>query len=253
MKINRTAQRTVEILKLTSENASGISLEDICTKLDMPKTSAYDIVTTLVHTGVMQVSKKEKQLYTIGLLSYQIGVAYTNHLDLVTVIEPVLGAFAKVSKKTIFFGVESQYELVYLCKFEPETPIITTATVGSKNPMYCTSLGKAILSAMSEGELKEMMRHFKFNKRTKWTIDSKEALLSDLKTVRKVGYALDNRELEEHMLCIGSPVYGNTGSVIGAISASGLYREDEDYHEFGLEILEKAQEVSRLLGYMKAE
>ena len=47
MKLNRTTLRTVEILKLVSKKTDGITLDEICAKLDMPKTSAYDID----HTG----------------------------------------------------------------------------------------------------------------------------------------------------------------------------------------------------------
>ena len=40
MKLNRTTLRTVEILKLVSKKPDGITLDEICAKLDMPKTSA---------------------------------------------------------------------------------------------------------------------------------------------------------------------------------------------------------------------
>ena len=55
MKLNRTTQRTVEILKLVSKNPEGITLDEICGKLDLPKTSAYDIVTTLSEMGMVNV------------------------------------------------------------------------------------------------------------------------------------------------------------------------------------------------------
>lgn len=67
MKLNRTTLRTVEILKLVSKKTDGITLDEICAKLDMPKTSAYDIVTTLVQTGMIHVAREQKQRYTIGL------------------------------------------------------------------------------------------------------------------------------------------------------------------------------------------
>ena len=150
MKLNRTTQRTVEILKLVSKNPDGITLDDICEKLSLPKTSAYDIVTTLAEMGMVNVTKGQKQTYTIGLTAYRIGINYTNNLDFIGIIEPELKAFSKEVGKTVFFGVRSDHEVVYICKFEPENPIITTATVGTKNPMYCTSLGKAILAYSDE-------------------------------------------------------------------------------------------------------
>ena len=43
MKLNRTTQRTVEILKLISKKPEGITLDEICDTIGLPKTSAYDI------------------------------------------------------------------------------------------------------------------------------------------------------------------------------------------------------------------
>lgn len=250
MKLNRTTQRTVEILKLVSKNPGGITLDDICEKMGLPKTSAYDIVTTLAEMGMVNVDRGQRQRYTIGLTAYRIGINYTNNLDFISVIEPELKAFAKEVGKTVFFGVRSDHEVVYICKAEPETPIITTATVGTKNPMYCTSLGKAILAYSDEETRTQVMNRIKFRKNTEKTILDKESLSAELEKVRAQGYALDEREMEDHMECVGSPVFGSDGSVIGAISVSSLYKPTEDYEHLGKLVLEKSREVSKLLGFI---
>ena len=111
MKLNRTTMRTVDILKLVSKNPDGITLDGICEKLELPKTSAYDIVTTLVEMGMVNVTRGQKQTYTIGLTAYRIGINYTNNLDFIGIIEPELKAFAKNVGKTVFFGVRSDHEV----------------------------------------------------------------------------------------------------------------------------------------------
>ena len=140
MKLNRTTQRTIEILELISQKPEGASLDELCDRLELPKTSAYDIVTTLEALGMVQISWGQKKRYTIGLTAYRIGINYTNNLNIMNIMEPELKKFAHEIGKTVFFGVRSDIEVVYICKFEPENPIITTATVGSRIPMYCTSL-----------------------------------------------------------------------------------------------------------------
>ena len=59
MKLNRTTLRTVDILKLVSKRPDGITLDEICERLELPKTSAYDIVTTLVQTGMIHVAREQ--------------------------------------------------------------------------------------------------------------------------------------------------------------------------------------------------
>lgn len=250
MKLNRTTQRTVEILKLVSKNPEGITLDDICEQLSLPKTSAYDIITTLVEMGMANVQKGQKQTYTIGLTAYRIGINYTNNLDFLGVIEPELKAFSREVGKTVFFGVRSDHEVVYICKFEPENPIITTATVGTKNPMYCTSLGKAILAYTDEGTRQQVTSRITFRRKTDNTIMTLEALERELNRVKSQGYALDAREMEDHMECAGAPVFGPDNSVMGAISVSSLYKPGEDYEALGRLVSKKAEEVSRLLGFL---
>lgn len=250
MKLNRTTQRTVEILKLISKKPEGITLDEICETIGLPKTSAYDIVTTLAEMGMVNVDRGQRQRYTIGLTAYRIGINYTNNLDFISVIEPELKAFAKKVGKTVFFGVRSDHEVVYICKSEPENPIITTATVGTKNPMYCTSLGKAILAFSDEETKQQVISRIKFRRKTERTIMDKESLLAELERVKEQGYALDAREVEEHMECVGAPVFGSDGSVIGAISVSSLYVPTEDYEHLGDIVAEKSREVSRLMGFL---
>lgn len=250
MKLNRTTQRTVEILKLVSKSPEGITLDEICDRLQLPKTSGYDIVTTLVEMGMVNVARGQKQRYTIGLTAYRIGISYTNNLDFIGMIEPELKAFAREVGKTVFFGVRADHEVVYICKAEPENPIITTATVGTKNPMYCTSLGKAILAFSDEEIKQQVMNRIKYRKKTEQTILSREAFERELEKVRARGYALDAREVEEHMECVGAPVFGPDGSVLGAISLSSLYKPTEDYDALGVVVREKAAQVSKNLGYL---
>ena len=250
MKLNRTTQRTVEILKLISKTPQGATLDDLCEKLDLPKTSAYDIVTTLAEMGMVNVTRGQKQNYTIGLMAYRIGVNYTNNLDFIGIIEPVLKAFSKEVGKTVFFGIPSDHHVVYICKFEPENPIITTATVGSKNPMYCTSLGKVILAYSGEEAREQMINRLKFTQFTERTVRNRGQLLEELKKVRERGYAFDAREMEEHMQCVGAPVFDRDGNVLGAISISSLYKPSEDYEALGKLVSQKGMEVSRLLGFL---
>lgn len=250
MKLNRTTQRTVEILKLVSKNPEGITLDEICEKLQLPKTSAYDIVITLVEMGMVNLIRGQRQKYTIGLMAYRIGINYTNNLDFIGIIEPELKAFAKEVGKTVFFGVRSDHEVVYISKFEPENPIITTSTVGTKNPMYCTSLGKAILAYSDEETKQQVINRIKFRKKTERTILSKEDLEKELVMVKAKGYALDAREVEEHMECVGAPIFGPDSSVLGAISLSSLYKPTEDYEELGVLVRRKAAEISKMLGFL---
>lgn len=249
MKINRTTQRAIDMLKLISKHPDGITLEEILIKLNLPKTSAYDIVVTLVHNGMVEMKKEARVKYYIGLTAYRIGMNYTNNIDINNIMDNMLKPFSKEIGKTVFYGIRSGDSIIYISKYEPENPIITTATIGSKNPVHCTSLGKAILAFMDESEREAIISSIKYERKTKNSIMSADELYRKLDIYKKRGYAFDERELEEHMQCVGAPIFNENKEVIGAISASSLYRVDEDYNKLGEKIAKKAKEISGLLGY----
>ena len=126
----------------------------------------------------------------------------------------------------------------------------TGDNISTKNPMYCTSLGKVILAYTDEDTRQQIVNRIKFSRKTENTIMTKAELEKELEKVRNQGYALDAREMEDHMECAGAAVFGPDGSVMGAISVSSLYKPGEDYDALGSLVCKKAAEVSRLLGFL---
>ena len=250
MKINRTTERSVQILQIIAKSNEGLEMDEICERLSIPRTSCYDILVTLVHLGMLEVNTGVKRSYKIGLNAYRIGMSYINNRNISEIIDPALKELSKELQKTCFFGVLEGGKIVYISKFEPENPIITTATIGTKNPIYNTSLGKAILSSMSDEEIKDILSGIELKQATRFTITDREELIKNIELVRVRGFALDERELEEHMECVGVPIFNEKRECIGAISASSLYRNDEDYIALGNILKERGMEISKSLGFM---
>ena len=250
MKINRTTERSVQILQIIAKSNEGLEMDEICERLSIPRTSCYDILVTLVHLGMLEVNTGVKRSYKIGLNAYRIGMSYMNNRNISEIIAPALKELSKELQKTCFFGVLEGDKIVYISKFEPENPIITTATIGTKNPIYNTSLGKAILSSMSDEEIKDILSGIELKQATRFTITDREELIKNIELVRVRGFALDERELEEHMECVGVPIFDEKKECIGAISASSLYRKDEDYMALGEILKNRGLEISKSLGFM---
>ena len=66
MKINRTTQRTIEILDLIASSQDGLTLNEIAKELNMPKTSAFDILETLVQLNMLYIKEQRLKTYAIG-------------------------------------------------------------------------------------------------------------------------------------------------------------------------------------------
>ena len=249
MKINRTVQRAIQILSSTAAHPEGVSLDELCEQLALPKTSAYDILVTLVQEGMLAVQSGPKQLYQVGIFAYRIGMSYPDASDALKLISAELIELARTSNRTAFFGKLSGKEVVYILKEVPENPIITTATIGSTAPLYCTSLGKTLLAFLPKEQSNALLSDMEIQPRTRYTLKSADELARDLELTRNRGYALDFREYEEHMICVSAPVYQRNGTLEGAVSLSGFYRSEDDYETVGQLIRQEAARISKLLGY----
>lgn len=247
MKYNRTAMRTIKMLELISDYPKGLSLAEITSIMDIPKTSAYDILVTLEHLQMVELIDERSKVYGLGVKTFVVGSKYIDEIELVKVARPFIEALGNQLSKTVFVGINNGDKIVYLDKFRPKSEILTTCKVGAENPVHCTSLGKALL-AFSD-DFREKVDALDLYPKTQYTITDKDALCEELQKTRARGYSVDDREHQDHMLCTGAPIFNHNGKVIAAISVTGLYIEDKDYDSEHILVKETAHSISNKLGY----
>jgi len=92
--------------------------------------------------------------------------------------------------------------------------------VGGRAPLYCTAIGKAIMSVMPRTEVLAILDRIELVPYTKHTITDVPTLLEVLDNINSSGVAYDNEELELGLVCIAAPLIYDSDCV-GAISVSG--------------------------------
>lgn len=85
----------------------------------------------------------------------------------------------------------------------------------------------------------------------KKSIMNVDDLYKELELTRKRGYGIDNREVENHMLCFAAQVFNYNGECVVAISISDMYSKDDSYEYLGNRIKEVGYLISEKLGYRK--
>ena len=75
--------------------------------------------------------------------------------------------------------------------------------------------------------------------------------MDQLELTRKRGWAIDDQEHEDNVMCIAAPIRDYSGSVIAAISVSWpLFRfNKDDFEKATREITNAADGLSKVLGY----
>ena len=85
------------------------------------------------------------------------------------------------------------------------------------------------------------------------TITTRQGLVEELKIVKRQGYALDRREIEEDVECIGAPILNHLKNVIAALSISGPQRKigTPKGKQVIQDVVSAAALISSKMGYRK--
>ncbi|MGY4691111.1 IclR family transcriptional regulator [Salibacterium sp. K-3] len=249
---NSAVERALTILELISTKRSPIGIAEISQELGIAKSTTHRIMEALRVKGfIEQAEGKEK--YQVGLKAIEVGVSSLTKWNLVDIIIPYLRQLALDLNETAFLAVYDKGDVVYLYKAEANQSVRTTAELGTRKPIHCTGLGKAIVSTFYIEEVDQVLTEKGMPQFTERTITDRQAYLEELSQVRHHGYAMDDEEAEAGLTCIAVPIFNYTGKAIAAISVAGPTERMFNKKETVVESLKNVNGyVSNRLGFVPA-
>jgi DNA-binding IclR family transcriptional regulator len=160
---------------------------------------------------------------------------------------------ASKAQETVHLAVLSDIEIVYVDKVDSPRALGVMSKIGQRGPLHCTALGKTLLALQPEDEQSRIIQEIRMTRFTSRTITSKQKLIQELRTVKEQGYALDRREIEEDVECIGAPILNHLGNVVAALSVSGPQKKIGTPREkqFIRDVVRAAASISGKMGYLK--
>ena len=251
MKLNRTALRTIEILEYISKKKMGCTLLEIANDMDIPKSSAFDIMKTLLYKKMIVEDMSQGKLkYRMGINSFVIGSSCLDGLDLIGAAKKHLISLAQDFDSTTFLAILDDGMVTYLYKYESQQSAITTANIGTRKSVHCTGLGKVLLAFQRDQSfVEEVLNEVDFEPRTEYTITTIPHYLDELKKVKERGYAIDDREDTLYQVCVAAPIFNHNKKIVAAISCVFLYEDNMKIDDIGLKAKQTAIHISKELGY----
>lgn len=252
IRINKSASRTIDLLMLCASSEEFLTLNDICEMMNMPKSSAFELVQTLVYKGMLELKDPVQKRYGLSLLAFEIGSAVTSNMKCPDVARPFIQELNRQTGSTVFLGVEDKGKIVYLDKSENHSIIKATAKLGSRRNLHTTGLGKSLLFAYSDEKIKKIMGNEPYASKTPLSHTNYDSLIEDAARARARGYTIDDREDNMDMYCIGSAIYNSNGHPIASLSVASLYNgmaAEKEALISGL-VKDAAMKISRKLGFL---
>ncbi|MCF2528964.1 IclR family transcriptional regulator [Yinghuangia soli] len=244
-------RRALLVLEYVRDHAAGpygLTLTQIADALGLSKSTVLRLATPLLDTQLL-ARDRESGHFRLGPGALALGQAYLASLDLRTVASDEAHRLMREWGGTVHLCVPDAPHVVYIDKVENETQVRMASRIGSRAPMYCTAVGKAMLAWLPE-DVVGLVVAAGLPPITARTLTEPESLRAELARIRARGYSVDDRENEPEVRCVAAPIFDHDNAVTGALSVSGLTSRvtAARVRELGPSVAAAAQRVSKILG-----
>ena len=213
--------RAARLLDTLAAAREPMSLSALTRALTLPKSTVHNLCLTLVQTGLL--TRFENGTYHLGLHVMDLAHAFVARTDLTVEFVKVWESLALLPEETIILSVLDGADVVYVACRNGSRPLGVNFRIGMRLPANCTASGKALLSTLPPQRVAALMRVSGFRALTRRSVDNLGALQRQLALARTRGYAVDDEETRDGMLCFGAPVFDSrSGEAVAGVAVSML-------------------------------
>lgn len=216
----KSLHKAMKVLECFSVSAPELGITQIANMLDINKSNVHSIVSTFLDMGYLERTENGK--YCLGLKMLEYSFVVNEYLGYIRAIYDIINDISQKSGEIVFFGIPRQDKVLYLyvahplsrLQFMPYREIL-----GETAPLYCTGIGRAILSHLPTEEWESRISRER-RKFTENTLCDYDDIVRELEKCKAQGYAIDNEEREIGLRCLGVPVFNINDRLVGGMSIS---------------------------------
>ena len=169
---------------------------------------------TLIRLGY---AAQEGQSYVLRPKALELGYAYLASSPLSIRAQPILDRLRDELRESCSLGVLEEGEVYYVARAEASRIMSVGLRVGSRLPLYCTSMGRVLLAGQSPEEREAYLARTRLEALTPHTVTDPAAVLDLVAQTQEQGYAIVDQELEIGLRSLAVPIRGQKG-VIAALN-----------------------------------
>ena len=246
--------RGLQALQVFSGERQRLTLSELAAAIGLTRSSAYRLVYTLDHLGFLSYDATSRT-YSLGAQVLQLGFSYLAARDLVAVAMPHLERLRDRTTWSAHLGELRGTEVVYIARVSTRRSVASIVQVGSRLPAHATAMGRILIAALGEDEIRARYRDTSLQTFTPNTIRTLPAMLAQAKLDAANGFVVQTSGYEAGVSSVAAPVRDINGHVIAAINISAVTQIVDDATLRGSlkdEVVRAAAAISHDLGNVKA-
>lgn len=212
----KSVTKAVSILDQLANQSNPMGTRELAAAVNLPKTTVQRLLETLDSAGLVTPDELGRG-YRLAPKVFHLGMTVLRQTDVRTVALPYMHKLRDHSGETVGLNIRvDQYQRMLIEQLESFAPIRFKAEVGALYPLVAGAPGRALLSGLSQHELKSLADDARLH-----TVAKGQLRSEDVKEVRRRGYAVAYEETIPELNTVAVPVKNGYGGIIAAIGVSG--------------------------------
>ena len=240
----------LQILERLAKSEQGEGISSLSADTGINKTAVSRVLEALTEGGWVYCNDPEKKRYALTLRPFTLMAQGLDTRDLMRTAMPYVRQLAEETLDSAYLAVPDEREAIYLAHCDGNRDVRISGRVGGRYPLHCSAPGKVLLAFQSE-ECAAAYFDAPTEKRTFRTVTEWEVFRKEREEIRRLGYAVDNEEFGQGILCMAAPIFDASDRVIAAvgISTSTVYCDAATMlAEQGKRVLSAAEHITALMG-----
>lgn len=245
----QSLERGLRVLAAFTPERPRLTLTELAMATGMNKPAVQRLTDTLVALNFLG-RDRHKEFY-LGPKLLSLGYTCLQGHELREVAREDLRAFSERIGHTVNLCVLDGSELVVLYRREVGTFYTFEVHAGSRLPAHCTSMGKVLLAALPDHELRQRIAAMSLKPYTPQSLIDPGDLWRELMATRRRGYGVSDRESSLVLYSSAAPIIDGRPRVVAAINVS-MYAELADQtrrQELTGLLLAEGRRLSAVMGY----
>ena len=242
--------RAFAILETVARNRDGISLVELAKSVGLHNSTTFHLIKTMTQLGYLAQMRDSKR-YRIGSRLFTLAAGALDENAFLAVATPALETLTGETGEAGHFAIRSGNEIVVIARTAGSGLLQLADRTGAPRPAHATALGKVLLAALNDAQIRQFLGSAPLRAFTPKTIVDREVLLREIAEVRRKGIAYDDGEFDAEIRCVAVPVHDFAGRVAGAVGISGpVWRLSlQSLQDKAQQVREAARLISMQLGY----
>jgi len=210
--------RGLGVIHSFSADAPQQTLSEVAARTGLTRAGARRILLTLQTLGYVE---SDGRLFRLTPRILELGFAYLSSMPLWNLAEPVMEDVVDKVRESCSAAVLDGLDVVYVMRVHTHKIMRSHLGIGSRLPACWTSMGRVLLSGLSDDALEKRLQGLKMERFTQHTIVDIAALNASIRAARSQGWCLINQELEEGLISLAAPLKNRAGQTVAALNISG--------------------------------